>query len=91
MANPRAKKELLSQIVRIKNLDDLDEFLVDLLTPSEYADIIVRWQIVKELYKGMPQRDISKKLGVSISKITRGSRELLNTSGGFHQALKKYL
>ena len=67
----------------------LREFLRDLLTPAEYRDTALRWRIVTMLAKGVPQRDIAESLGVSLSKITRGSRELLNETGGFAKALKK--
>lgn len=66
----------------------MDEFMEDLLTPAESEDIVTRWQIVKQLSKGTPQREISTKLGVSIAKITRGSRELRNKKGGFWKMLK---
>lgn len=66
----------------------LQAFLTDLLTPKEYREIITRWQIVQLLRQGMPQRRIAKKLRVSIGKITRGSRTLLNKHGGFRQILK---
>ena len=68
----------------------LGELLKDLLTPQEFEEIATRWQLVQLLDAGMPQREISKKLGVSISKITRGSRELLDLKGGFRQVLDRY-
>lgn len=68
----------------------LNAFLLDLLTPQEYRDIIARWQIVKALNRRVAQRDIARRLRVSISKITRGSRELLDENGGFKQALRKF-
>lgn len=68
----------------------LRELLKDLLTPQEFEEIATRWQLIQLLDTGMPQREISKKLGVSISKITRGSRELLDPKGGFRQVLDRY-
>lgn len=79
---------VLQQVARDKKL--LNDFLVDLLTPAEYKDIVTRWQIVKQLHQGIPQREIAKNLGVSIATITRGSRELLDEKGGFRQMLKRY-
>ena len=60
----------------------LKAFLVDILTREEYEDLTLRLQILKLLKKGLPQRDIAKKLGVSIAKITRGSRLLQNKKSG---------
>lgn len=65
----------------------LKAFLRDLLTPAEYRDTALRWRIVKRLAQGVPQRDIAATLGVSLSKITRGSRELSDERGGFSRVL----
>lgn len=81
------RKELNNLLVNIKNPALMDKFLQDLLTPSEYEDIEVRLQIVKKLMQKTPQRKIAKQLGVSIAKITRGSRELLDKNGGFWRVL----
>lgn len=72
------------------NIKLLREFLIDLLTPKEFKEIITRWQIIKQLSMGVPQRKIAKNLNVSIGKITRGSRELLDKKGGFNQVLRTY-
>lgn len=82
--------ELLAVLKKISsNKRLLYEFLEDLLTPTELNEVIARWQIIKQLDKSVPQRDIAKNLGVSIAKITRGSRELQDETGGFRQVLKK--
>lgn len=67
----------------------LREFLRDLLSPAEYRDTALRWRIVKLLSQGIPQRDIAESLGVSLSKITRGSRELSDDQGGFAKVLQR--
>ncbi|MDO8483262.1 MAG: Trp family transcriptional regulator [bacterium] len=84
------REELMRLLVSIKNPKLMDEFLEDLLTPAEFEDISIRWQIIKLLSKRVPQREIAGNLGVSIAKITRGSRELLNEKGGFWKVLKDY-
>ena len=72
-----------------KNNVLLHEFLFDLLSPTEYKDLAVRLQIVKQLQKNTPQRKIAKNLKVSIATVTRGSRELLNKKGGFARIIDK--
>jgi Trp operon repressor len=74
----------------LKSKKALHELLIDFLSPAEYKEMAVRWQIMKQLYKKIPHRQISKNLGVSVSTIVRGSRELLNKKGGFASALNKY-
>lgn len=68
----------------------LREFLFDLLSPAEYKDLAVRWQIVKMLEDGITQRDIAEKLKVSVATVNRGAREMLNKKGGFKVAIQKY-
>lgn len=72
-----------------KNKILLREFLLDILTPAEYKEMMIRWQIVKRLAKGEPQRTIAKELKIGIATVTRGSRELTDKNGGFAQVLKK--
>lgn len=84
------KKELVEVLVKAgedKNL--MAEFLVDITTPSEFDAIALRWQIVKKLNKGETHRSVAGDLGLGISTVTRGSRELRNKNGGFHLMLKK--
>lgn len=70
-------------------LTELNKFLLDILTHNEYKELAMRWQIVKRLEKGESQRSISKELGVGIATVSRGSRQLGQSSGGFRSALKK--
>ena len=81
-------ENLLKKAAKDKTL--LHEFLFDILSPAEYKDLAVRWQIVKQLQKRVPHRDIAKNLKVSVSTVTRGSREMMNKNGGFVKVLKKY-
>ena len=65
------------------------QFLSDLFTPGEIEEFARRWQIVKMLHAGIPQREIAEKLGVGIATITRGARALADDTGGFVQILNK--
>jgi len=51
-------------------------FLRELLTPSEIHGLSSRWELSKRLEAGESQRSIATRLGLSLCKITRGSREL---------------
>ncbi len=52
------------------------EFLHSILTEREIAEISGRWELVKMLDQGVSQRTIARQLGMSLCKITRGSKEL---------------
>jgi len=67
----------------------VEDFLRCLLTPAEIADIAGRWALVKALRQKISQREIAKDLGVSLCKITRGSRELKKPDSAFVKMLEK--
>jgi len=50
--------------------------LEQLLTPSEYEEIVKRLQIFRMLVQGVPQRKIAEQLGVGIATVSRGARAL---------------
>ena len=89
MSLAQNKKELIDILVAIKQPELMKVFLKDLFTLAEMKDIILRWQIVKLLQHGFTQRVVAKKLGVSIYKVERGARVLLDKKGGFYKVLKK--
>ncbi len=73
-------QELLNVISSINDLDELNRFFNDIFTPAELDDISLRWKLLKDLHNGMTQRKISEKYGISLCKITRGSKVLKDES-----------
>ena len=87
---PEYKQELVEVFAKIfGDKKFMAEFLVDILTPNEFEAMALRWQIVKKLNKGETHRSIAGDLGLGITTVNRGSRELRNKNGGFHLMLKK--
>ena len=82
-------KELAEAIASIRGASLAESFLHNILTPSELEEISKRLQIAKLLMKGVPQRDVAKKLGVSMGTVSRGSRELKYGSDGFKKVLQR--
>ena len=70
------ERELLQVISSIEDLDELNRFFKDIFTPAELDDISLRWKLLKDLHQGMTQRKIAEKYGISLCKITRGSKVL---------------
>lgn len=68
--------EIASVLAATKDAESTEVFLRCLLTPKELGDVSSRWEIFKLLSAGVSQRKISEQLGVSLCKITRGSKEL---------------
>ena len=89
---PVSKKhlaELYQLFAAIENDDEARRLLTDILTPQELESIAERWQLIKQLHAGKPQRNIAEDLGISISKISKGSRVLQYGEGGFDIFLER--
>lgn len=82
-------KELVSIFAQLKTPERARLFLRDILTPHELAQVAERWQIIKRLNAGMPQRKIKEELGISIQRVTRGSKAFQRNRGGFHLFLSR--
>jgi TrpR family trp operon transcriptional repressor len=81
-------RELAQLLAKAREGELIESFLRCLLTPAETADIAARWALVKALEQGIPQREIAKTLGLSLCKITRGSRELKKPDSAFERILR---
>ena len=79
----RVHQDLHRLFASVKHEREAELLLLDILTPRELSSLAERWRLVQALASGMTQRDINKKLKISISKITRGSHMLKHGSGGF--------
>lgn len=72
----RLFNQLRDFLLSVKNKEQMENLLLGILTPKELDEIPMRLEIVKMLKKGIPQKEISKRLGVGVATITRGSREI---------------
>lgn len=83
------KKEIIEVIQKIaKDKQLLADFIKEILTPREFENIGVRWQIVKRLGEGEHHQSIAENLHLGVATVTRGSREMRKKEGGFRRALK---
>jgi TrpR family trp operon transcriptional repressor len=80
--------EIAGIFARSRDEDLIAGFLRQILTDDESRAVALRWQLVRMLYDRVPQREIARRLGVSLCKITRGSRELKRRDGAFSRILK---
>ncbi|MEN9782233.1 MAG: hypothetical protein RL208_383 [Pseudomonadota bacterium] len=71
----RVVDELSEKITKLSK-DDVSLLLEAFLTPQELDTLAMRYSLIEKLISGEPQRRVSEELGISISKISRGSREL---------------
>jgi len=82
--------ELAEALAREDNPRLIKDFLESLLTKNEVSDISSRWTLVRLIDRGMSQRTISRELGLSLCKITRGSRELKKEDSPFAHMIRLY-
>jgi TrpR family trp operon transcriptional repressor len=80
---------LAEVLIGIRDKGFMVRFLQEILTPAEIETLVLRWELVKLLYKGVPQRQISQRLGISLCKITRGSRELKKEGSAIREVLQQ--
>ena len=72
------------------DVDLIEEFFYSILTLSELDAIGGRWELVKLIDQGVSQRKISEMLGLSLCKITRGSRELKKENSAFARMIHAF-
>ena len=88
--DPTPLNELARALASADDPELIKGFLKSLLTENEVTDISSRWTLVRLLDQGMSQRTISRELGLSLCKITRGSRELKKDNSPFASMIHLY-
>jgi Trp operon repressor len=81
--------ELATILSEINNPSELEVLLKEILTPKERSDLVLRWQLMKELYAGETQRKIASRHKISLCKITRGSKILKKNESVSLEILKE--
>lgn len=66
----------ISKALANMSMQEIRCFLDEILTSSEVSTLAKRWRIMKMLSQGVSQREIAKKLNVSLCKVTRGAKIL---------------
>lgn len=61
---------------RVGSAAEMRQFFDEILTTSEARALALRWLLLQKLKAGVPQRKIAADLGISLCKITRGSKIL---------------
>ncbi len=80
-------KELSEALSKTDDKALIYNFLECLLTQNELSEVASRWALVKMLDQGMSQRNIASELGLSLCKITRGSKELQKEESAFKKMI----
>ena len=67
---------LIKVLCQIREPGKMESFLREILTPAEFHDLAMRWELMERLEEGHTQRQIASDLGISLCKITRGAKIL---------------
>lgn len=85
-----ALDELSTALTKLDDKELMEEFLRCILTESEIGGVTSRWTLVRRIKDGHTQRAIAKDLGLSLCKITRGSKELKKENSAFKKVIELY-
>ncbi|OGI34473.1 MAG: hypothetical protein A2259_00990 [Candidatus Moranbacteria bacterium RIFOXYA2_FULL_43_15] len=80
---------LFEAILSLKSTKEAEEFFRDLCTIKELEDMRDRWEIARLIKKGVPYREISQKLNVSTTTVSRVANWLNNGMGGYRLILDR--
>ncbi len=83
-------EEMSKALSETRDPELIQQFMESLLTPNELQEVSTRWALVRLIEEGMSQRNIAKELGLSLCKITRGSKELKKENSPFLSMIRKY-
>jgi len=87
----KAIEQIAGILAKIGDRKLIRDFLICILTKYEIKEIAGRWELVKLLNNGISQRKIAEQLGMSLCKITRGSKELQKRDSAFKTVLDGYV
>ena len=81
---------LNNAILKLKNINEVDDFLKDLCTPAELKALKERWSVAQLLFKDeLSYREIASKLNTSTTTVTRVARFLINEPYQGYKTIQK--
>jgi TrpR family transcriptional regulator, trp operon repressor len=89
--NMKNRADLVQAILSIKEREALVQLFNELFTGAERSDLMLRWELMARLMQKVPQRQISRDLGISLCKITRGSKILSSGNSVCKSLLEKQI
>jgi TrpR family trp operon transcriptional repressor len=79
--------ELIKIFSEISDEKKMRKLFEEIFTPAERETFEQRWNLLRELHKGTPQREIASMYKLSLCKITRGSKILKNKNSVLSEIL----
>ena len=82
--------ELIDVFTKTNNYEEMQRLFEEIFTQREKYDFALRWRLMKDLHDGKTQREIANNLGISLCKITRGSKILKDPASQMNKILKEH-
>ena len=83
------REELFETILKLKTVEDCENFFEDLCTPSELQEMSRRLIAAKMLMSGQIYSEIAEKTGLSTATISRVNKCLKYGNEGYIKALER--
>lgn len=80
---------LVEAISKLKNEDEIQAFLSDILTKSEQSTLTMRLKVAKLLDKGSPYKQIERETGASSATIAKISEYLKYGYDGYRTVIER--
>lgn len=87
--NTKANKQLIAGILELKNADEAERFLRDLMTPQEIKEFAGRLEAASLLARDVQYNAITEKTGLSSATIARIAKWLGGSLGGYRLILSR--
>jgi TrpR-related protein YerC/YecD len=85
----KENKQFLQAVLSIKNTDEAERFLRDIMTEGEIREFSNRLEAARMLSKSFKYEDIVKKTGLSSTTVARISKWLNGPLGGYRIVLPR--
>lgn len=84
-----SEKELFEAISSLKDVQECQKFLRDLLTEAELKEFANRWKVAQMLDQKIAYKEIEKQTGMSSTTIARIQKWLSSGTGGYKLMLTR--
>jgi TrpR-related protein YerC/YecD len=85
----KKSKKMYNAFLQSESADEVAAICMDLMTENEMNEFAGRFAVVKELYSGKSQRQLSSERRVSIATITRVNQWLKRGMNGYKTILSR--
>ena len=89
VAAQRERERLFAALVALESPDEAAALLHDLCTPREISDLAQRLEVASLLSSGASYADVIRSTGASSTTVSRVSKCLNGTAGGYRLVLER--